>query len=163
LRPRQTSRRDPHPFVSFVFFCKKLNRYDLASRAFSLIEMIGVMTVASILALALAPVMLKQMDESAGQKEVAQLKNFAQTFRQGVLKTKTIPDQNGWGAFLATNLGMTTSQVLTNERGAARVYFIDPAGVSPPHLYLLDTLSRWGPLWLIPRNCASSNPTPFNT
>jgi hypothetical protein len=89
--------------------------------------MIGVMTVASILALALAPVMLKQMDESAGQKEVAQLKNFAQTFRTGVLKTKTIPDQNGWGAFLATNVGLTTSQVLTNERGAARVYLIDPA------------------------------------
>jgi len=95
--------------------------------AFSLVEMIGVMAVVCILALALIPILIKQMDYAAGQKEIGQLKAFADAFRLGVLKTKIIPNQTGWDTIVATNLGLSVSQVRTNDRNQARVFLIDPA------------------------------------
>src|SRR5437867_1665266 len=91
-------------FFDCVFHSIDENRLQLL--AFSLIEMIGVMAVVSILALALAPVFIKQLDRIAGDKETAQLKAFAEAFRQGVLKTKTIPNETGWAQLISTNLGM---------------------------------------------------------
>src|SRR6266571_45616 len=75
-------------------------------RAFTLIEMIGVLAVAAILALALASVTIRYLDRIAAEKETAQLKSLAEGFRQGVIKTKTIPNQNGWYSIIATNLGL---------------------------------------------------------
>jgi type II secretory pathway pseudopilin PulG len=93
---------------------------------FSLIEMIGVATVLALLALALTPILIKQFDRIAGEKEVAQLRAFTQAFREGVAKTKTIPDQNGWDSMIATNLGLNRFQVRTNERRVQRVFMVDP-------------------------------------
>src|SRR4051812_48748657 len=86
------------------------------SRAFTLIELVGVMAVVAILALALAPVMIKQLDQIAGDKETAQLKSFANSFRQGVLKSKIIPNEFGWDQMIAANSGMQISQVGFNDR-----------------------------------------------
>src|ERR1043165_7301415 len=96
-------------------------------RAFSLIEMIGVMTVIAILALALATVVIKHLDRLAAEKETTQLKTLAEGFRQGVIKTKIIPNQAAWYSLIATNLGLHTNQVLLNDRRFARVFLIDPA------------------------------------
>ena len=89
--------------------------------------MIGVLAVVSILALLLTPILIKQMDYIAGQKEISQLKSFATAFRLGVLTSKIIPNQTAWDSIIATNLGLTTSQVRTNDRNVARVFLIDPA------------------------------------
>src|SRR6266571_4783090 len=85
-------------------------------RAFTLIEMIGVMTVGAILALALATVVIKHLDRIAAEKETAQLKSFADAFRQGVIRSKIIPNQAGWYSMIATNLGLQTNQVTLNDR-----------------------------------------------
>jgi type II secretory pathway pseudopilin PulG len=95
-------------------------------RGFSLIEMIGVFTVLALLALALTPILIKQFDRIAAEKETAQLKAIAEAFRQGIMTTKRIPDQNSWASMIATNLGLTSDQVRTNERRVARVFFADP-------------------------------------
>src|SRR5437867_1058302 len=96
-------------------------------RGFNLIEMIGVLAVMAILALALAPILIKQLDQIAGDKEASQLKAFADAFRQGVLQTKSIPNATGWYTNIATVLGFQTNQVLINDRHVARVFLIDPA------------------------------------
>ena len=96
-------------------------------RGFNLIEMIGVLAVMAILALALAPILIKQLDQIAGDKEASQLKAFAEAFRKGVLQTKSIPNTNGWYSMIADNLGLQTNQVLFNERYVARVFLIDPS------------------------------------
>ena len=96
-------------------------------RGFSLIEMIGVMAVVAILAIALAAVFIKQLDQMAADKESRQLKAFSESFRQGILKTKSIPSQAGWDSMIATNLGIEISQVRTNDRRLARIFLIDPA------------------------------------
>src|SRR5436190_6282440 len=98
----------------------------LKLRAFTLLEMIGVMAAVALLGLALAPVLIQQLDRLAWEKETSQLKAFADGFGQGVLKTKTIPNQTGWDQMIAANLGLEISQVRTNERGQARVFLIDP-------------------------------------
>jgi len=97
------------------------------SGGFSLIELIGVLAVVSILAVALAPILIKQLDQIAGDKEISQMKLFAVTFRQGVAKTKTIPNESGWAQLIATNLGLQIDQVRTNDRRQPRVFMIDPA------------------------------------
>jgi len=95
-------------------------------RAFTLIEMIGVMAVLAILALAFATILIKQLDRMAWEKETSQLKAFAGAYRQGVLKSKSIPNQTAWAQFIATNLGLEISQVRTNDRRVGRVFLIDP-------------------------------------
>jgi type II secretory pathway pseudopilin PulG len=88
--------------------------------------MIGVLGVIAILALALAPVLIKQLDQIAADKEAGQLKAFSAAFRQGILKSKSIPSQTGWDSMIATNLGLEISQVRTNDRHVARIFLIDP-------------------------------------
>ena len=95
-------------------------------QGFNLIEMIGVLAVMAILALALAPVVIRQLDQAASDKEASQLKAFADAFRQGVLLTRSIPNTNGWYSLIATTLGLQTNQVLFNDRHVARVFLIDP-------------------------------------
>jgi len=100
-------------------------RYN-PSLGFSLIEMIGVSAVIAILALALAPALIKQLDQIAGDKETARLKAFEAAFRQGVLKTKTIPSEGGWAQMIATNFGIQIAQVTNNDRSVPRLFLIDP-------------------------------------
>src|SRR5437867_11724839 len=95
-------------------------------RAFTLIEMIGVLAVVAILALALATVTIKYLDRIAAEKETAQLQAFGEAFRQGVIKSKVIPSQTLWDQMIATNLGLQISQIRTNDRRVARVFLIDP-------------------------------------
>jgi hypothetical protein len=111
--------------------------------------MIGVMAAVSLLGLALAPVLIKQLDRLAWEKETSQLKMFADGFRQGVLKTKTIPNQTGWDQMIATNLGLEISQVRTNEGRQVRVFLIDPAfqidanvGLNPSYVQNADGVTN---------------------
>jgi hypothetical protein len=106
--------------------------------------MIGVMSVALILALALAPILIKQLDQMAGDKESRQLRTFADAFRQGIKITKSIPNQNGWDSMIATNLGLQVGQVRTNDRWVPRIFLIDPSlqiGVSGGRLPYTQTTS----------------------
>jgi len=111
---------------------------------FSLIEMIGVMSVALILALALAPILIKQLDQMAGDKESRQLRTFADAFRQAIKVTKSIPSQTGWDSMIATNLGLQVGQVRTNDRSVPRIFLIDPSlqiGVASGKLPYTQTTS----------------------
>lgn len=97
-----------------------------AAPAFTLIEMLGAMAVVAILALALAPILIRQLDHAAAEKEARELKTLADGFRKGVLRAKIIPNESGWDSFIATNAGLQLSQVRTNGRQNRRVFLIDP-------------------------------------
>src|SRR5437762_2503399 len=60
-------------------------------RAFSLIELIGVLAVMAILAAVLAPALLRQMDKMAGDQESAALKSFGDALQASILRSRTIP------------------------------------------------------------------------
>src|SRR5438034_896640 len=95
-------------------------------RGFSLIEMIGVITVLALLALALTPILIKQFDRIAGEKEAATLKSLAQALRQGITTQKFIPNESGWSTMTASNSGLSDTLVRINDRKVARVFLIDP-------------------------------------
>jgi hypothetical protein len=144
--------------------------------------MVAVMTVLALLALALTPLLIKQMDRMAWEKESSQLKSFADGFRRGVVKTKSIPNQTGWDQMIATNLGLEINQVRINERRQARVFLIDPAfqiganvGLNPsyvqnasgvpnppdsPRLLIISSLSKPLPTALVSGTASST--TAFN-
>jgi type II secretory pathway pseudopilin PulG len=103
----------------------KLNRLQKA--AFSLIEMIGVATVLLLIALALTPILIKYFDRLAAEKESLQLKQFADAFRQSVIKSRSITNGSGWAVSVANIIGVTPEAVLVNERRVARVFLIDRA------------------------------------
>jgi type II secretory pathway pseudopilin PulG len=176
LNPAQPPARSP------VQVCKQTRpRTTDGHRAFSLIEMIGVLAVGIILALALATITIRQLDRVASDKETKQLKAFAEVFKQSVLKTKSIPDQTGWDQMIATNAGLQLGSVQTNDRRLARVYLLDPSfrvgtggGALPPYtqgitgssiqpsntwrLMILSSLSKALPV----ASGATNTPTTFN-
>ena len=93
---------------------------------FTLIEMIGILAVIAILAVALIPIFIKQMDQIAADKETKQLKAFADGLRQQIAKTRFIPDETSWDSMIASNMGLSISQVRTNGRRVARAFLMDP-------------------------------------
>jgi prepilin-type N-terminal cleavage/methylation domain-containing protein len=95
-------------------------------RAFSLIEMIGVLAVIAILAAAIFPVLLRQLDYAAQGNEGTNLAAVASGLQQGAMGRRYVPSANDWAGFIATNIGWRVSGVQTNTRNNPRIFLIDP-------------------------------------
>ena len=96
-------------------------------RAFSLIEMIGVLAVIAILAAALAPSFVRQMDKTAGDQESAALKSFGDALQQSIMRQRYIPSATDWASAVATELGVDIAAVTNSPRQQPRFFLIDPA------------------------------------
>lgn len=96
-------------------------------RAFSLIEVLGVLSVITILSLALVPALIAGYDRTARERESRALEEMAEGLRSHILRNRNIPDHTTIAAALATELGRQIGTVMTNERGLPRLYVIDPA------------------------------------
>ena len=94
--------------------------------AFTLVELIGVVAVICILALAVLPALLKQLDDTARAQEIATLKRLGNGLQSYVLTTRIIPGTNTIATDLAGQLGWSVSEVRTNLRGSSRVFLMDP-------------------------------------
>src|SRR5438477_10985756 len=86
-------------------------RRPASGRAFSLIEMIGVLAVIAILAAALAPSFVRQMDKSASDQESAGLKAFGDALQKSIMRSRYIPSDADWAAAVATELGVDIAAV----------------------------------------------------
>jgi prepilin-type N-terminal cleavage/methylation domain-containing protein len=95
-------------------------------RAFSLIEMIGVLAVIAVLATTLAPSFVRQMDKSASDQESAALKSFGDALQQSIMRNRYIPSETDWASTVATELGVDIAAVTTNPRRQQRFFLIDP-------------------------------------
>ena len=95
-------------------------------RAFSLIEMIGVLAVIAILAAALAPSFVRHMDKTAGDDESASLKAFGDALQKSIMRNRYIPNATDWATTLATESGVDLAAVTTNPRRQPRFFLIDP-------------------------------------
>ena len=96
-------------------------------RAFTLVELIGVVAVIFILALAVMPAMLKQMYDVERTKEQATLQALGAGLHSYVLSTRIIPGTNTIATDLANQLGWAAADVRTNGRGVLRYFILDPA------------------------------------
>ncbi|MGE3312954.1 MAG: type II secretion system protein [Limisphaerales bacterium] len=99
----------------------------LKAHGFTLVEILGTLTILTILSLALAPVLVREYDRQARDRESRTLESLATGLRSHILRTRTIPDHTGFAQALATEMGVQTSDVLLNGRRLPRVLLIDPA------------------------------------
>ncbi len=105
------------------------------ARAFSLIEVIGVLAVIMILAVAVTPSLLAVLDKANKDNEALALQQIAAglqgyitgtNFANGTSYTRAIPDTNGWMSAVAGELGWLVANVSTNVPGNLRTYIRDP-------------------------------------
>ncbi|MGC8886952.1 MAG: hypothetical protein ACP5MG_07330 [Verrucomicrobiia bacterium] len=112
------------------------NNYSLAmkehsytgrsSSAFSLIEMIGVLAVIAIAAAILLPNMIKRIDTAAADAEGQTLKSMSDYLKLYIKRNWSIPSHTNWADAIALQIGWEKGAVLTNSRGIARAFLIDP-------------------------------------
>src|ERR1051326_46939 len=101
-------------------------RYTSHGSAFTAIELVGVLTVVSLLAAAVIPQVIKKIDRAAWTRETADLNTMASSLTQRILRTKTVPDFTGIPAALANEMSLPTNAITTTPRGYARVFLTDP-------------------------------------
>ena len=79
---------------------ERIRRARFGLRAFTLIELIGVLGAIAILVAALVPALIRQMDRIAGEQESAALKLFGDAFQQSILRSKPkyIPTYTNWAS-----------------------------------------------------------------
>jgi type II secretory pathway pseudopilin PulG len=95
--------------------------------AFTLLQLIGVLSVFAILASVIIPVGIKRMDQAARDAEESSLAAMAEALVQSSLKSRTIPAVNSLRTVIATYLNEPTNKTGLNKRGLARVFLADPS------------------------------------
>lgn len=96
------------------------------SRAWTLVELMGVLSLLAILSAVLVPLMVRELDRIARALEVREMAGFASAVEQGIRRQRQIPDATGWAGFVATELGRRVDEVQTNARGGRRLWIVDP-------------------------------------
>lgn len=106
-----------------TFCARKIGRDQ---RAMTLIEIVAVMVVLVILAAVIVPVLIRKMDQVAGDQESASLKGLADALQSSILRHRYIPSHTNWAQVVATERGVNLSDVNTNLRRQRRVCLVDP-------------------------------------
>ena len=96
--------------------------------AFALIEMLGVLAVLAILALALAPVLIRRMDIAAVNSETATLTTISNALVVQVLHNTSIPSEDTWFEAVGNCVALPSASITTNARRHARAFLVDPSG-----------------------------------
>jgi hypothetical protein len=87
-----------------------------------------VLAVLTIVARMVVPKVFKTLDRAAWTKEVNDLTAISNAFVLQILRSNAIPNQASWGGAVANWTARPVSQILTNDRRYARVFFYDQGG-----------------------------------
>lgn len=110
------------------------------SAGMSIIDMVGALAILSILAAAMAPNVMKRIQESWRQDERRRMEQIGQAFTRVVTLHKTVPGTNltSWASLVASELGVPEDLVWTNQAGTHRRLIYDPGlnigGLAPGSL-----------------------------
>jgi prepilin-type N-terminal cleavage/methylation domain-containing protein len=108
--------------------------HAVATKGFTLIELIGVLAIIAIMSAVLAPNVLRQIDRAAIDAERSNLKLLNSQVHQFVQRYGFIPGQNpnpprpSWDVDLATYAEMGSADVVANRRQLSRGFVVDLAG-----------------------------------
>lgn len=95
-------------------------------RAFSLLEITGVLGVLTILASLALPSLLQQLGELARRQESERLSQIGQGLREYILRTRQVPATSTLASNVAEVLGWPARWVQETAAGQPRVFFYDP-------------------------------------
>jgi prepilin-type N-terminal cleavage/methylation domain-containing protein len=126
-------------------------RLPRTTRAFTLIEMIGVLAIMALLSAVLVPNALRSLDRAAVNAEVQTLHNVGAQIKLYLRDKGTVPTLGGWTVELSGYTDLSALDLSKNKRGIARVYLTDPATAPTQRVIILSCL--WNGLAL---------PTPGN-
>jgi type II secretory pathway pseudopilin PulG len=94
------------------------------SRGFTLLELIGIMTIAAIIATAILPHALSKVRYQKGEEEKVMMAQISQTFLHALQLEGFVPDTaagaNGWNTFISSYMGKNANAILRNVRGYER-------------------------------------------
>jgi len=101
----------------------------LRMKAFSAIELIGVLSVIAIAAAAIVPNVIRKIDRATWVRETSDLSTMANGLVQTIKRDKQIPATNAIAQAIAKYSDLATSQVTNTSRGLRRLFLADP-GIS---------------------------------
>jgi prepilin-type N-terminal cleavage/methylation domain-containing protein len=99
-----------------------------APRAFTLIEMIGVLAIVAVIAGLLVPIALRHLDRITSDQEIARLQSLGDALKQSIASTRSIPGITNWATVIATQSGLDTGSVTNNVRNQPRIFLVDTNG-----------------------------------
>lgn len=105
-------------------------RTTTAAPAFTLLEMIGSLAVLALIASALFPLVIRQIDRAAKTAETQNMQAISSNFLAYVRGTVTIPSSaaSSWGAAVAAYMNQPISSITNNARGVTRLCLYDTSG-----------------------------------
>lgn len=109
-------------------------------RAFTLLEMVGVLAVMAILSAAIAPAALRTLNTAAVTSESTTVSGLGTDLTLYLKANGTLPTQANWATGLATYAGLGSAGVSTNPRGITRVLLTDPAANPAPRAIILSSM-----------------------
>jgi len=86
------------------------------------------MAILSILAAIIAPVFVKSVDQSTSIQEGSELTAISNALVLQIVRSNNIPGETTWSTALTNWVPHTASQILTNSRYNARLFFYDQGG-----------------------------------
>jgi len=107
---------------------KQRNGGGRPREALSLIELIGVLAIMAVVAVLAVPATLRHLDQLAADAEMARLKALGEAMQGSILRTASVPTASNWVAVVATQSGLSLSEVSLNGRRKPRVLLLDPSG-----------------------------------
>lgn len=97
-----------------------------ARGGFSLIEVIGVLSIVAILVAVVGQSVLQNLNRSAREAEDQNMANIANALQASILRTKSVPSAANWVQVVSSELGLPPNKVSTTAAGTTRVLLIDP-------------------------------------
>ncbi|MBL9134257.1 MAG: type II secretion system protein [Verrucomicrobiales bacterium] len=99
------------------------------ARAFTLIEMIGVLTLVAILAAVFTPSLAQQLSRANASKEESMLTTLTDGLLASIAAQQSIPGPNTWVSRVASMTGLASNEVARtrpSDASTARIYLIHP-------------------------------------
>ncbi|MBX3746243.1 MAG: type II secretion system protein [Verrucomicrobiae bacterium] len=120
------SQKGKAPYSGTVGWGEGVRSGLVRTRGFTLIELIGVMSILTILASAVTLNVVAQMKRAARETEARNLETMRDALRDRILRTKQIGTPNQWAQAIADELAIPLVHANETRLGYARRFLVDP-------------------------------------